>query len=70
MMGDTGPCGPCKEIHVDLLPERHTAGFLVNKGDALHRDLEPVFIQLNANPDSFFTPLPASTWIRPWLSNV
>ncbi|MCX7872768.1 MAG: alanine--tRNA ligase-related protein, partial [Verrucomicrobiae bacterium] len=35
MMGDTGPCGPCSEIHIDLTPEGNTKGALVNKGSPL-----------------------------------
>ena len=59
-MGDTGPCGPCSEIHVDLTPEGDTKGSLVNKGDARCIEIwNLVFIQFNANPDGTFSPLPA-----------
>src|SRR5208282_3258048 len=60
MMGETGPCGPCSEIHVDLTPEGNTRGSLVNKGDARCIEIwNLVFIQFNANPDGTFSPLPA-----------
>jgi len=60
MMGETGPCGPCTEIHVDLTPEGNTRGALVNKGDARCIEIwNNVFIQFNANPDGTFVPLPA-----------
>ena len=60
MMGDTGPCGPCSEIHVDLTPKGDTKGLLVNKGDARCIEIwNLVFIQFNANPDGTFSPLPA-----------
>jgi alanyl-tRNA synthetase len=60
MMGDTGPCGPCSEIHVDLTPQGDTKGSLVNKGDARCIEIwNLVFIQFNANPDGTFSPLPA-----------
>ncbi len=60
MMGDTGPCGPCSELHVDLTPAGDTRGSLVNKGDARCIEIwNLVFIQFNANPDGTFTPLPA-----------
>ncbi|HEX3624150.1 MAG TPA: alanine--tRNA ligase [Verrucomicrobiae bacterium] len=60
MMGETGPCGPCSEIHVDLTPEGNTEGLLVNKGDARCIEIwNLVFIQYNANPDGTFSPLPA-----------
>src|ERR1043165_8285196 len=60
MMGDTGPCGPCSEIHVDLTPEGDTKGSLVNKGDARCIEIwNLVFIQFNANPEGSFSPLPA-----------
>jgi alanyl-tRNA synthetase len=59
MMGDTGPCGPCSELHVDLTPEGHTRGSLVNLGDPRCIEIwNLVFIQFNANPDGTFTPLP------------
>ncbi len=60
MMGETGPCGPCTEIHVDLTPDGNTRGALVNKGDARCIEIwNNVFIQFNANPDGTFVPLPA-----------
>src|SRR5205809_3128040 len=60
MMGDTGPCGPCSELHVDLTPEGDTRGSLVNQGDARCIEIwNLVFIQFNADPDGTFTPLPA-----------
>ncbi len=60
MMGDTGPCGPCSELHVDLTPNGDTGGGLVNKGDARCIEIwNLVFIQFNANADGTFSPLPA-----------
>jgi alanyl-tRNA synthetase len=59
MMGDTGPCGPCSEVHVDLTPDGDTRGALVNKEDPRCIEIwNLVFIQFNANPDGSFTPLP------------
>ncbi len=60
MMGDTGPCGPCSELHFDLTPAGDTRGSLVNAGDARCIEIwNLVFIQFNANPDGTFSPLPA-----------
>jgi alanyl-tRNA synthetase len=59
MMGDTGPCGPCSELHVDLTPAGDTRGALVNAGDARCIEIwNLVFIQFNANADGTFSPLP------------
>ncbi len=60
MMGETGPCGPCSELHVDLTPAGDTGGKLVNKGSPSCIEIwNLVFIQFNANPDGTFAPLPA-----------
>src|SRR5207248_2971437 len=59
MMGDTGPCGPCSEVHVEFTPDGDTRGALVNKGDPRCIEIwNLVFIQFNANPDGTFAPLP------------
>src|SRR6266536_562435 len=53
MMGDTGPCGPCSEVHVDLTPDGDTRGALVNKQDPRCIEIwNLVFIQFNAEPVS------------------
>jgi len=60
MMGETGPCGPCSELHVDLTQQGDTKGALVNKGSSECIEIwNLVFIQFNANPDGTFSPLPA-----------
>src|ERR1041384_7450626 len=60
MMGETGPCGPCSELHVDLTPDGDTLGSLVNQGEARCIEIwNLVFIQFNANPGGTFSPLPA-----------
>ncbi|MGC8744211.1 MAG: alanine--tRNA ligase [Verrucomicrobiia bacterium] len=60
MMGETGPCGPCSEIHIDLTESGDTKGELVNKGTALCIEIwNLVFMEFNANPDGTFSPLPA-----------
>ncbi|PYL73107.1 MAG: alanine--tRNA ligase, partial [Verrucomicrobia bacterium] len=59
MMGDTGPCGACSELHVDLTPDGDTRGALVNKEDPRCIEIwNLVFIQFNANPDNTLTLLP------------
>jgi len=68
MMGDTGPCGPCTEIHIDLTPgtpeldeaRQREGRKLVNGSDASCIEIwNNVFIQYNATPEGTFEPLPA-----------
>jgi len=62
MMGETGPCGPCSEINVNLLPSDDEAAGrgLVNSGSPRCIEIwNHVFIQFNANADGTFSPLAA-----------
>ena len=60
MMGETGPCGPCSELHVDLTPEGDTGGLLVNKdSDQCIEIWNLVFIQFNSEADGSFRDLPS-----------
>jgi alanyl-tRNA synthetase len=58
-MGDTGPCGPCSEIHIDLTPD-YSGGKLVNAGDSRVMEIwNLVFIQNNRNQSGELEDLPA-----------
>jgi alanyl-tRNA synthetase len=64
-MGDTGPCGPCSEIHVDLRSDaerQHTPGHvLVNKDHPQVIEIwNNVFMQYNRMKDGRLEPLPAT----------
>ena len=60
MMGETGPCGPCSELHVDLTPKGDSKGQLVNGDSDLCIEIwNLVFIQYNAESDGSFRDLPA-----------
>ena len=64
MMGDTGPCGPCSEIHVDLRTDEERAALdgktLVNSDDPRVMEIwNLVFIQYNALGDGALQPLKA-----------
>lgn len=63
-MGETGPCGPCSEIHVDCRPDSERAKIpgrdLVNKDHPQVIEIwNNVFIQYNRLKDGSLEPLPA-----------
>jgi len=62
MMGDTGPCGPCSELHYDMGPAASDAGHTdCQFGCECGRYVELwnlVFMQFDKQPDGKLTPLP------------
>ena len=58
-MGNTGPCGPCTEVHIDRTPDK-SGGKLVNTGVPEVMEIwNLVFIQYNRGEDGPLTLLPA-----------
>ena len=63
-MGDTGPCGPCSEIHIDLRSDEERAA--VSGADMVNKDHPQVieiwnlvFMQFNRKAEGSLEPLPA-----------
>ena len=74
-MGDTGPCGPCSEIHIDLRPAEERAK--ISGRDLVNHDHPQVieiwnlvFMQYNRKADGSLEPLPARLLTPVWVSSV
>jgi len=59
-MGDTGPCGPCSEIHYDQGAEKFNSpeDYLGGDGDRFLEIWNLVFMQYNRDENGNLTPLP------------
>src|SRR5512140_3747975 len=62
-MGETGPCGPCSELHYDLGPEAADAGreqeqFPSDAGGRFVEIWNLVFMQFDRSTDGTLSPLP------------
>ncbi len=62
-MGETGPCGPCSEIHYDMglhaaAPGREQEQFPSDAGDRFVEIWNLVFMQFDRDASGMFTPLP------------
>lgn len=61
-MGETGPCGPCSEIHFDLDPKADNSkprDLIENGSDRVVELWNLVFMQFNRDPTGTLHPLPA-----------
>ena len=72
-MGDTGPCGPCSEIHVDLRSDDESVALdgseLVNRDNPLVIEIwNLVFIQYNRKANGKLEAFPAGMLIPAWAS--
>ncbi len=57
-MGETGPCGPCSEIHYDFGPEAGPGSFPGDPGERFVEIWNLVFMQYDRDASGKLTPLP------------
>jgi alanyl-tRNA synthetase len=74
-MGETGPCGPCSEIHYDLGPEGAEPGreheqFPLDGGGRFVEIWNLVFMQFDRDSSGKMTPLPSRRSIPGWASSA
>ncbi|MEE2775556.1 MAG: alanine--tRNA ligase, partial [Acidobacteriota bacterium] len=58
-MGDTGPCGPCSELHIDRFPDQPAVDWGTGSDSGRYFEFwNLVFMQFDCNEDGVLTPLP------------